>query len=433
MAPREDCLRRASFCLNFSLGAYFRGHSADKCPNSAERALNSDYFTDILLVMTYSRILDLASLAEKKSLFLFGPRSTGKTTLLKAQFPENAIINLLKSNVFLSLSADPSQLAGIAKEIARTSSVVVIDEIQKLPALLDEVHNAIETDGIRFVLTGSSARKLKRSGVNLLAGRAWQCNLFPLSFAEITDFDLDLFLLYGGLPQVYGSAYPAEELDAYINTYLKEEIKEEALVQNFTHFARFLKVASLSNGEQLNFATVSRETGVPATSIRAWFDILSDTFTGFLLESWRGSKKRRAVSTAKFYLFDVGVANFLRGTTVLGRNSVEFRKAFEHFIAMELRAFLSYRRIKMDLTYWRTQTGIEVDFIIGDDTGIEVKSALKVTDKHLKGLRALKDENILRQFFLVSLDELDRETPDGIRLLFWKSFLVKLWNGEILS
>lgn len=382
--------------------------------------------------MAHTRKLDLASLAEKKSLFLFGPRSTGKTTLIKTVFPENAIVNLLKSSVFLSLSADPSRLAGIAREIARSGSVVVIDEIQKLPALLDEVHNSIETDGIHFVLTGSSARKLKRSGVNLLAGRAWQCNLFPLSFSEIANFDLDRFLLYGGLPQVYDSAWPSEELDAYINTYLKEEIKEEALVQNFAHFARFLKVASLSNGEQLNFTTVSRETGVPATSIRAWFDILADTFTGFLLETWQGSKKRKAVSTAKFYFFDVGVANFLSGTTVLSRNSVEYGKAFEHFIAMELRAFLSYRRVKKDLTYWRTQTGIEVDFIVGDETAIEVKSATSVSDKHLKGLRALKEENVLRQYFLVSFDELDRETPDSIRLLHWKSFLAKLWAGEIM-
>ena len=172
-----------------------------------------------LAIMEHKRILDLTALAERKSLFLFGPRSTGKTTLIRAQFSEASIINLLKSSVFLSLLSEPSKLAGMAREIARNSPVVVIDEIQKLPALLDEVHDSIETDRIRFVLTGSSARKLKRSGVNLLAGRAWQCKLFPLSFAEIKDFDLDRFLLYGGLPQVYDSAYPAEELDAYINTY----------------------------------------------------------------------------------------------------------------------------------------------------------------------------------------------------------------------
>lgn len=374
----------------------------------------------------------MKSLAAKKSLFLFGPRSTGKTTLLKAQFREDAIINLLKSSTFLALSQNPSAIAGMAKEIRRTSSTVIIDEIQKLPVLLDEVHNLIESENIRFILTGSSARKLKRSGVNLLAGRAWQCNMFPLSSAEIENFDLDRYLLFGGLPQVYDSTYQGEELDAYVNTYLKEEIKEEALVQNFVHFCRFLRVAALSNTEQLNFANVSQETGIPASSVRSYFEILSDTFVGFLLEPWRKSEKRKAVATAKFYLFDVGVANFLNGVTALNRNSAEFGKAFEHFIAMELRCHISYRRTKKELAFWRTQSGTEVDFLIGDDTAIEVKSTGKVTDKHLKGLRALKEENMIRQFILVSLDEVERETPDGIRILFWESFLRKLWNDSLL-
>jgi uncharacterized protein len=384
------------------------------------------------ITMTYKRVLDMKMLIEKKSLFLFGPRSTGKTTLLKSQFQEGAIINLLKSSTFLALSQNPSTIGQIVKDISRTSSTVIIDEIQKLPILLDEVHHLIESERVRFILTGSSARKLKRSGVNLLAGRAWQCNLYPLTYAEIDGFDLDRYLLYGGLPQVYDSEYQEEELDAYINIYLKEEIKEEALVQNFFHFSRFLKVAAVANAEQLNFANVSQETGIPATSVRSYFEILTDTFIGFLLEPWRKSKKRKAVSTAKFYFFDVGVANFLTGVTTLHRNSPEFGKSFEHFIAMELRSYISYRRIKKDLTFWRTQNGSEVDFLIGDDTAIEVKSTLKVSDKHLKGLRSMKEENIVKQFILVSFDEVERETPDGIRLLFWENFLNKLWNDSLL-
>lgn len=382
--------------------------------------------------MAYNRVLDLKNLVDKKSLFLFGPRSTGKTTLLKAQFSENAIINLLKSSVYLSLSENPSKLSEMAKEILKTGGTVIIDEIQKLPILLDEVHNLIESEKIRFIMTGSSARKLKRGGVNLLAGRAWQCNLFPLTFTEIGNFNLDRYLLYGGLPQVYDSDYPEEELDAYINTYLKEEIKEEALVQNFIHFARFLKIAAATNTELLNFANVSQETGIAATSIRSWFEILSDTFIGFMMESWRESKRRKAVTTAKFYFFDVGVANFLCGISALNRNSTEFGKAFEHFIAMELRSYISYRRIKKELTYWRTQNGIEVDFLIGDTAAIEVKATVRVSDKQLKGLRALKEEDIIQKFYLVSFDEAERETADGIRILFWKSFLVKLWNNELL-
>ena len=214
----------------------------------------------------YPRTLDVRQLANRKSLFLFGPRSTGKTTLLRAQFAPHAIVNLLRSSVYLPLAQNPSRLREIVAEsrsdVATDLPVVVIDEIQKLPTLLDEVHDLIETLGLHFVLSGSSGRKLKRGGVNLLGGRAWQANLFPLTTAEIPDLDLGRYLLYGGLPQVYGSDYPEEELDAYVNTYLREEIRGAALVQNFAHFARFLNVAALCNGQQLNYANVSRDTGV---------------------------------------------------------------------------------------------------------------------------------------------------------------------------
>ena len=371
-------------------------------------------------------------LAEKKSQFLFGPRSTGKTTLLHTQFSADAIINLLKSSTYLPLAANPSLLAELVRELSRTSPVVIIDEIQKLPALLDEVHNLLETTKVRFILTGSSARKLKRSGVNLLAGRAWQTYLFPLVSAEIEDFNLERYLRYGGLPHVYPSEFPEEELDAYINTYLKEEIQEEALVQNLSHFSRFLKAAGLSNTEQLNYSNLANDTGIPVSSIRSYFGILSDTFTGFLLEPWRGSAKRKAVATPKFYFFDVGVANFLHGNTALIEGSSEFGKAFEHFIAMELRSWLSYRRIHKDLCYWRSQGGSEVDFLIGENTAIEVKSTRRVGDKHLKGLRALKEEGIFTRFIMVSLDEANRETSDGIRILHWSRFLDELWkDGEL--
>ena len=375
----------------------------------------------------YKRTLNMKDLVLKKSMFLFGPRSTGKTTLLRMQFGPDTIINLLKSSVYLPLNENPSRLRDVIREIPTNTGAVVIDEIQKLPSLLDEVHDLIETRKIRFILTGSSGRKLKRSGVNLLAGRAWQADLFPLTTMEIPDFDLDRYLLYGGLPQVYSSEYPEEELDAYVNTYLKEEIKEEAIVQNFTHFARFLSIAAISNGEQLNYANVSRDTGVPATSVRSYFEILTDTFIGFLLEPWRESKKRKAVSTAKFYFFDVGIANFLRGIGAISRNSSDFGNAFEHFIAMEIRSYLSYRRIKRNLTYWRTRTGIEVDFLVGTMAAVEVKAATRISDRHLKGLRALDEEGTVDSFFLISFDELNRRTNDGIRVLHWRTFLTEMW------
>ena len=383
----------------------------------------------------HSRTLSVRELATRKSLFLFGPRSTGKTTLLRAQFDARAIVNLLRSNEYLPLAENPSRLREIVAEGRADAStdppVVVIDEIQKLPVLLDEVHDLIETEGLHFVLSGSSGRKLKRSGVNLLAGRAWQANLFPLTSAEIPEFNLGRYLLHGGLPQVYDSEYPAEELDAYVNTYLREEIRGEALVQNFVHFARFLNVAAACNGQQLKFANVSRDTGVPATSVRSYFDILADTFIGFLVQPWRGSRRRKAVATAKFYFFDVGVANFLRGIGVLNRNSSEYGIAFEHLIAMELRSYLSYRRLRIELTYWRTHGGVEVDFLVGSAAAVEVKASSRVSDRDLRGLRALADEGSTAARFLVSFDELDRRTSDGIRLLHWRTFLASVWSGVL--
>ncbi|HQL31794.1 MAG TPA: ATP-binding protein [Treponemataceae bacterium] len=379
----------------------------------------------------YNRILDVHSLSLKKSFFLFGPRSTGKTTLLRSLFSEDAIINLLVSSTYIPLAASPSRLADMIRERSKKNQVIVIDEIQKLPALLDEIHNLIETTNIHFILTGSSARKLKRSGVNLLAGRAWQANLFPLVYPEITDFNLDRYLLYGGLPQVYASDYPDEELDAYVRTYLQEEIQAEALVQNLPQFSRFLKTAAVSNTEQINFSNIASNSGIPASTVRSYFDILSDTFTGFLLESWQASEKRKAVATAKFYFFDTGVANFLCGRTSLEPSSAEYGKAFEHFIALELRAWISYRRNRLELRYWRTKSGTEVDFLVGEEIAIEVKAAHTISDKHLKGLRALAEERIIATYILVSFDTENRETEDGIRCLHWSTFLEELWSGAL--
>ncbi len=375
----------------------------------------------------YKRILDVADLARKKSFFLFGPRSTGKTTLIYQLFPAERVINLLKSSLFLSLARNPERLEEMITAMPYPELPVIIDEIQKLPSLLDEIHHLIESKGIHFVLTGSSGRKLRTSGVNLLAGRAWQCNLFPLCSAEIGTIDLDRYLLYGGLPQVVTSPEPAEELDAYINTYLKEEITAEALVQNLVHFSAFLRTAAISNAQQINYSNISRDTGVPVSSVRGWFEILMDTFLGFVLEPWK-SPKRKAVATAKFYFFDVGVANFLAGFHTLPRTSTEFGRAFEHFIAMELRAFLSYRRLKLPLQYWRTRDGLEVDFILGTEWAVEVKASNNIQKKDLQGLRALAEEGPFKKRVVVCLEEQSRLTDDGILIQNWKDFLSSLWK-----
>ena len=381
--------------------------------------------------MLFARLLDMRALVAHKSFFLFGPRSTGKTTLLRDQFAPEAIINLLRAAEYFPLAQNPSALADRVREIRRTHPVVIIDEIQKLPVLLDEVHHLVEAESVTFVLTGSSGRKLKRGGVNLLAGRAWQAQLFPLVSAEIAEFDLDRYLLFGGLPQVYPSELPREELDAYINTYLREEILEEGAIRDLSAFSRFLSVTASVNAEQLNFSNVANDTGISASSVRAWFEILNDTFLGFLLEPWRGGLKRKTSATAKFYLFDVGVANFLKGITALDRGSDGFGRAFEHWVAMELRAYLSYRRIKRPLTFWRTYTGIEVDFVIDGLCAIETKATARVSGKHLRGLRGFADEAPGVPRILVSLDENDRTTEDGIRLLHWRRFVELLWSDEL--
>ena len=381
----------------------------------------------------YQRMLDLNGLVQKKSMFLFGPRSTGKTTLLRNLYPETAIINLLKSETFLYLSANPGNLRSLVREIQKISSVIVLDEIQKIPELLNEIHDLIETTDLKFILTGSSARKLRAGGVNLLAGRAWPARLFPLIYKELPDFSLERYLQIGGMPQVWTSQDPIEELDSYVEIYLREEIRSEGLVQNLMDFSRFLRAVGLTNTEQLNYANISRDTGVAANTIRGWYELLVDTFLGFFLEPWQESKKRKAIATPKWYLFDIGVAHFLTGNLQVNPNTSEYGKAFEHFIAMELQAWLSYNRIKLPLTYWRSTTGFEVDFLVGNQLAIEVKATTRVDSRDLKGLKALQQENIFSQYMVVSLDPLARMTDEGIRILPWETFLNELWGGELVG
>jgi predicted AAA+ superfamily ATPase len=388
--------------------------------------------------MNIPRSINLPELLKKKSFFLFGPRTTGKTTLIKEQLNDGLIhIDLLKSQYYLRLSADPGELEQIifSNNYTEENSVVVIDEVQKVPSLLDEVHRLIEEKGIRFLLTGSSARKLKRGAANLLAGRAWTAELFPLTFDELKGegFDLERYLHLGGLPSVYTSSDPVEELDAYVHTYLYEELQAEGIVRKLTAFSKFLTVAALSNGEVLNYTKVASDCQIAASTIREYFSVLEDTLLGFSLHPWVKSKKRKATQTAKFYLFDPGVTHHISGTKSFDRNSNLYGKSFEQFIAMELRAFISYKRIKnTPLSYWRSTNGHEVDFLIGDEVAIEVKSSKQISDRDLKGLKALQEEGLIDSFYLVSQDPVPR-LKDGIFILPWDVFLTKLWAGEVTS
>jgi predicted AAA+ superfamily ATPase len=312
----------------------------------------------------------------------------------------------------------------------QTARWIVIDEIQRVPSLLSEVHRLVETRGLRFLLTGSSARKLRRGSSDLLAGRAWVADLFPLSWAEIPEFDLGRYLRFGGLPAVYLSQFPEEELRAYVSAYLQEEIRAEGLIRRLPPFTRFLRVAGLSSGQLLNFAQVASDAEVAPSTVREYFSVLEDTLLGWTLEPWRESRKRKAIQTAKFYLFDPGVMHELAGTTALDRNSDLYGRSFEQFIGMELRAHESYARTGESLHFWRSKHGHEVDFLVGGRMAVEVKASRRTSLRDARGLLALKEEKAAKRYFLVSEDPIAARR-DGIEFLPWTTFLTKLWDGAL--
>jgi predicted AAA+ superfamily ATPase len=321
---------------------------------------------------------------------------------------------------------------GLDRPVKRPLSVIfVIDEIQRIPELLNEIHRLIESRNLTFLLTGSSARKLRRGRANLLAGRVWNAGMFPLIYREIPGFDLNRYLRYGGLPAVYLSEYPEEELDAYVNTYLKEEILAEGLIRRLPPFSRFLKTISLANSEMINFTKLANDCQVPPSTVTEYIGLLEDTLVGFLLPAWTESKKRKAIKTGKFYFFDPGITHMLAGTEALDRNSNLYGKSFEQFICMELRAYLSYRRKKLPLTYWRSKSGHEVDFLIGTRTAIEVKASRKTSRNDLKGLNYLKEEGVFQNLILVSQDPISTFT-DSILSVPWQKFLSDLWEDKFV-
>ena len=381
--------------------------------------------------MNLKRILDLPVLLKKKSFFLFGPRATGKSTLIRDSFnaDEISMINLLRSDYYLRLNNAPHMLEEMIQGHSK-QKLVVIDEVQRVPELLNEVHRLIEEQQWTFLLTGSSARTLKKQGINLLAGRAWQAHLFPLTSYEIPSFDLIRYLRYGGLPAVYLSDYPEEELNAYVHTYLREEIQAESLIRKIPAFTRFLEMAALTSGKMLNFSEIASDTGVPISTIREYYHVLEDTFIGFMVPGWTKSIKRKAIAKAKFYLFDVGVKHALAQITDIAPKTDLFGQAFEHFIAMEVRAWLDYRRLNKSLSYWCSTHGAEVDFIIGDDIALEVKTTHQIHDKHLKNLHLLIEEDICKKYIIISFDKIDRK-KGLIDILHWETFLKRLWHDEI--
>lgn len=381
--------------------------------------------------MKYNRIINVLAPLKERSLFLLGPRQTGKTTLLQELFPSATVYDLLQANQFQELSADPTL---IRQRLKSSDTLVVIDEVQKLPILLDEVHSLIQRNSaLRFVLTGSSARKLRRGGVNLLAGRARIRYLHPLVSPELNYDRLLERLERGGLPFIIDSSSPREDLQTYCGTYLQEEIRAESLVRSIENFSRFLLVAGLTNGTQLNYENVARDAGLAARTVREYYQILCDTLVGHIVEPFGATTRRKAVGIPKFYLFDLGVANFLTKTGEIQKGSKNYGDAIEHLVFLELKAFLDYQASDLPLSYWRSTTKFEVDFTIGDTVAIEVKAKSRVTDPDLKGLRALNEEGIFKRLICISDETSSRTTDDGIEIIPIQEFLRALWTGQVVK
>jgi uncharacterized protein len=386
----------------------------------------------MLRIVMIKRIIH-ADAFSKNSTFLWGPRQTGKSTLLRQLFPLASYYDLLLASEFRRLSARPGLLAEECRALgSNPDSPIIIDEIQKIPELLDEVHSLISRHGYRFILTGSSPRKIMREGGQLLGGRARRMHLLPLTTAEIPHFSLERALNHGLLPSHYLADDPLERLTAYVGDYLREEILAEALTRNLPAFQRFLDAAAFSNGQMTNAASIAREIGISANTVRGYFDILTDTLIASWLPAWRKRPKRRVIEAPRFYFFDVGLVNELSRRGPLRAGSAEFGAAFEHFIFMELTAHSSYLGGNYPLAYWRTTSGLEVDLIIGDGhTALEIKSTEHPTSDHLKGLRAYREDYQPKQSILVCRAPRPRVTEDDIKILPWQTFLSHLWSGEL--
>lgn len=378
------------------------------------------------------RILELKEIQED-SLFLWGSRQTGKSTLLRSLFPKVPYYDLLKSDVRMAFQLRPSLLreeCGVLDD----GSIVIIDEVQKVPALLDEVHWLIENKGLRFILCGSSARKLRRSGANLLGGRALRRVLFPLVSAEIPDFNLERALNHGMLPRHYLSANPQSRLQAYIGDYLQQEIVEESIVRRLEAFTRFLQVAALSNAEIVNYTNVAQDCGISAKTVKEYFTILEETMLGFFLPAFTRVVKRRVIQSPKFYYFDVAIPNHLLHRIPLQPGTDTYGHALEHFVIQELHAYLSYRQPNRQLCYWHTlDNKYEVDAVVGNaEVAIEIKSTSSVTSHDTKGLRAFNEEYPQAKLLLVSQEPRPR-LLNGIEIWPVEQFLQRLWEDKFLE
>ena len=376
------------------------------------------------------RIFNITNYLEDGSVFLFGARQTGKSTFLEQTLKNAVFFDLLDSNLRLKLQRDPSLLYDTLQD-KPTGTIIVIDEIPEIPELLNEVHRLIQKKGLRFVLTGSSPRKLKRKGHNTLGGRAAPCFFFPFVSAELHDIDLDKALLYGLLPPHYLAKNPRRLLSGYIDIYLKEEIKEEALSRNIAVFQRFMQAAALTSSEIVNYTNIANDCNVSAKTIKEYFSILEDTLIGYMLPAYTKTNKRKVTQAPKFYFFDVGVYNYLLQRTSLPPETPEYGHSFEHFVMQELRAYVNYFQKDETLSYWHTYNNKEIDVVVGQaKIGIEIKSTAEIQPKHLSNFKDYHDEFPDSRCIIVSRDKLTRRNGN-IEIMYVFDFLKQLWAGEI--
>lgn len=391
-------------------------------------------------------ILDLSAAVIHRSLFLLGPRQTGKSTFLRERFPTANHINLLEHKTYLWFAEDPDRLMDVVERYIQQQErnslvVVVIDEIQKIPQLLDSVHRLIEKHKTcRFIMTGSSARKLRKSGVNLLGGRAHQYFFHPLCSQEASGqpsaaVTWKELLCRGGLPAYATSADIEKDLQTYSELYLKEEIQQEALVRNLPAFSRFLHTAIGANAQQIIFEKLAARAGISSKSCHSYFSILEDTLVGTLLPSFKDVTKRQPVAAPKFYFFDVGVVRFMQGR--LDSDSLLDGNDFETFILNELRCWNDYcQKGLATLSYWRTKGQAEVDFIVqrGKYTlALEAKTSRRLTEHDFSGLKAFGEEELKMHRVLVCPWAVDHVRKDGIHVLSVETFLKELWSGKLID
>ncbi len=386
----------------------------------------------------YDRMLDI-KLPRGQAAFLWGPRQIGKSTLLQTRFSDSLFLDMLDSTLFTALNRRPGMIREIiaAAPPKQLAKPIIIDEVQKIPLLLDEVHWLIENRRFSFLLCGSSARKLKRGRANLLGGRAWRFEMFPLVSAEVPDLDLLRALQHGLMPAHYQSARPSRSLQAFVHDYLREEIAAEAHARNLAAFAKFLDLTGIMNGELVNYAKIASDCGVDAKSVRSYFSILEDTLLGSFLEPLtpRTGSRRQLIATPKFYLFDPGVARTLRKTNIQAVAGAEAGHLFETFLLNELRAYLSYREYDVPLNFYRTRDGAEVDFIINKGAvAIEAKITDRVRSEDLRGVKSFLGEYPKAKTIVVTQEPRKRVIEiDGKRVEIhpWRVFCQELWAGKI--